>query len=83
MENEIYGNHSLFLINPKKHYMEENPQFLLNTLKKRESELKNLMDQMRRDKMDHSRVFKSIEEELDQIQVKMIPVPENNPLSKS
>ena len=63
--------------------MEENPQFLLNTLKKRESELKNLMDQMRRDKMDHSRVFKSIEEELDQIQVKMIPVPENNPLSKS
>jgi hypothetical protein len=53
--------------------MKPDPQSLKFALKKRETELQTLMKQMKQDNLHSSKVYKTLENELETVKMKMSP----------
>jgi hypothetical protein len=57
--------------------MKPDPLALKNLLRKRESELQNIMKQMKQDNLDRSKLYKNLESELESLKNK-VTVPDTN-----
>jgi hypothetical protein len=59
-------------LNPRIAYMKPDPTALKNALKKREVELQKIILQMKQDNLHSSKVYKNLEQELENVKTKIV-----------
>jgi hypothetical protein len=58
--------------NPSIAYMKPDPMALKNALKKREVELQKIILQMKQDNLHSSKVYRNLEQELENVKTKLV-----------